>query len=156
MYDRIKAIEYAKIWWNKRNPKYYNFDKLGGDCTNFISQCLHAGGIEMNYYKYGWFFNSLANRAPAWSGVDELYSFGINNASSKGVRFKKVDINSIQIGDVVQFRHNSATFTHALIVVKVDAPSPKGIFVACHTNDAYNKPLSDFSFQEIRFLKVLN
>ena len=54
-YNRQKAIEYANKWAFKRNPKYYNFDSLGGDCTNFVSQCIYVGSNKMNYTKlYGW------------------------------------------------------------------------------------------------------
>ncbi|MBQ3571404.1 MAG: amidase domain-containing protein, partial [Clostridia bacterium] len=42
-YNRQNAVEYAKKWALKRNPKYYNFDNIGGDCTSFASQCLFAG-----------------------------------------------------------------------------------------------------------------
>ena len=41
-YDRQKVIEYAKKWSYLRNPKYYNFDSVGGDCTSFASQCIYA------------------------------------------------------------------------------------------------------------------
>ena len=54
-YDRQKAKEYAKKWAYSRNPKYYNFDNVGGDCTSFISQCIYAGSGIMNYTKdIGW------------------------------------------------------------------------------------------------------
>lgn len=33
-YDRDKAVAYAHQWAFKRNPNYYNFDSIGGDCTN--------------------------------------------------------------------------------------------------------------------------
>lgn len=39
-YDRQAAFEYAKNWAFRRNPRYYNFEKIGGDCTNFASQCI--------------------------------------------------------------------------------------------------------------------
>lgn len=42
-YDRQAAFEYAKKWAFRRNPRYYNFEKIGGDCTNFASQCIYAG-----------------------------------------------------------------------------------------------------------------
>ena len=35
-------IAYARKWAFSRNPAYYDFDDIGGDCTNFISQCLQA------------------------------------------------------------------------------------------------------------------
>lgn len=39
-YERMRAVQYAERWWNEFNPDYYKFTD---DCTNFISQCLHAG-----------------------------------------------------------------------------------------------------------------
>ena len=39
-YDRKAAVEYADYWAYRRNPKYYAFDDIGGDCTNFVSQCI--------------------------------------------------------------------------------------------------------------------
>ena len=38
-YDRQAAVDYAHRWAYHRNPDFYNFDELGGDCTNFASQC---------------------------------------------------------------------------------------------------------------------
>ena len=75
-YDRIAAISYAKKWALARNPKYYNFDAVGGDCTSFVSQCLFAGSKKMNYSsKNGWFYNNGYNKSPSWSGVEFLYKF---------------------------------------------------------------------------------
>ena len=75
-FDSSACIAYAKKWAYRRNPNYYNFDELGGDCTNFASQCLVAGGAVMNFTPvFGWYFNSLSDRAPAWSGVEEFYRF---------------------------------------------------------------------------------
>ena len=44
-YNPRKAIQYANQWWNKRNPKFqsYGFN----DCSNFVSQCLIAGGLNL-------------------------------------------------------------------------------------------------------------
>ena len=42
-YDRQKAVAYARRWALGRNPAYFDFQDLGGDCTNFASQCLYAG-----------------------------------------------------------------------------------------------------------------
>lgn len=43
-YNRGKAVAYALEWAMSRNPAYLDFEELGGDCTNFASQCLLAGG----------------------------------------------------------------------------------------------------------------
>ena len=41
-YDRQSAVEYARTWALGRNPRYKDYDQWGGDCTKFISQCVHA------------------------------------------------------------------------------------------------------------------
>ncbi|HOA54831.1 MAG TPA: amidase domain-containing protein, partial [Clostridiales bacterium] len=56
-YDRDKAVRYAHRWAYERNPAYYDFEKLGGDCTNFASQCIYAGSGIMNHTPvYGWYY----------------------------------------------------------------------------------------------------
>lgn len=50
-YNRKKVLEYAQKWAYDRNPRYYNFDSIGGDCTSFASQCIFAGSNVMNYSK---------------------------------------------------------------------------------------------------------
>ena len=41
-YNRRSAVEYAHTWAYGRNPAYFDYQRLGGDCTNFASQCLYA------------------------------------------------------------------------------------------------------------------
>ena len=80
MYDRQKVYNYAKKWAYSRNPKYYNYDPVGGDCTNFVSQCIYAGCNQMNYNKSnGWYYINGNNKSPSWTGVQFLYNFLINN-----------------------------------------------------------------------------
>lgn len=50
-YDRQSAVNYAHKWSYLRNPNYYNFDPVGGDCTSFASQCIWQGSKIMNYEK---------------------------------------------------------------------------------------------------------
>ena len=82
-YDRKGAVAYAKRWALGRNPQYYNFDGMGGDCTNFASQCVFAGCGVMNYTKdAGWYYLSPDNRAAAWSGVEFLHDFLVANRAA--------------------------------------------------------------------------
>ncbi|MEM1506501.1 amidase domain-containing protein, partial [Domibacillus sp. 8LH] len=56
-YDRLAAVQYAERWWNSYNP---NFRKFEVDCTNYISQCLLAGGAPMRgapVRERGWWYN---------------------------------------------------------------------------------------------------
>jgi hypothetical protein len=48
-YDRQKAVQYAADWWDKFNePKYEDYSDPNGDCANFVSQCLLAGGVDLS------------------------------------------------------------------------------------------------------------
>ena len=83
IYNREKAVAYAEKWALSRNPQYYDFDSLGGDCTNFISQCLYSGAGIMNYAPtFGWYYNSLNDRSPSWTSVEYLYNFITSNKSA--------------------------------------------------------------------------
>ena len=101
-YRRDAAAAYAERWALGRNPAYYDFDALGGDCTNFISQCLYAGSGVMNYApQTGWYYENLNRRAPAWTGVKELYRFLTTNRGP-GPRAREASRREIQPGDVIQ------------------------------------------------------
>lgn len=36
-YNRDKAVAYAHRWAYDRNPAYYDFSNIGGDCTKPVS-----------------------------------------------------------------------------------------------------------------------
>lgn len=44
-YDREAAAAYSQNWVGKRNVVWDDFTGQGGNCQNFVSQCLYAGGI---------------------------------------------------------------------------------------------------------------
>ena len=46
-YDGAAAAAYADTYWQNYNPAWPSFARHGGDCTNFLSQALYAGGIAM-------------------------------------------------------------------------------------------------------------
>lgn len=138
-YNRELAVEYARKWALNKNPKYFHFEGIGGDCTNFVSQCLLAGGGKMNYYKYyGWFYINKDNRSPSWSSVKYLQRFLLTNTST-GPIAKIMPIEKLQIGDIIQIRQNPNEFNHSVIVSKI---TPNEIYVCAHSYDALDKPLS--------------
>jgi hypothetical protein len=46
-YNRVLALDYMEKYAEKSNTQYADFTSLGGDCTNFVSQVLMAGGMSM-------------------------------------------------------------------------------------------------------------
>ena len=47
-YKRERAVEYARKYCKTYNPAYINYSKMIGDSTNFVSQCLIAGGLSFD------------------------------------------------------------------------------------------------------------
>jgi len=155
-YNREKAVAYAHKWALKRNPRYMDFHGIGGDCTNFISQCLQAGGAPMNYKKtFGWYYSNASDRAPAWTGVQYLYNF-LTGSHTVGPFATVIGMNDIQPGDIVQLAFSPSVFTHSLLVVETGVvPNLDNILIATHTDDSDYRPLSTYFVMDRRFLHIV-
>ena len=150
-YERASAISYARKWALSRNPNYYNFDKLGGDCTNFVSQCIFAGSNQMNFSKInGWYYNNLNDRSPAWTGVDFFYKFLTTN-TGLGPYSAIIDKSQIMPADIIILGKNNSDLYHSLIVTNV---INNEILVASHTFDTLDRPLSSYNFNIAKYLKI--
>lgn len=149
-YNREAAVSYAERWALSRNPNYYNFDGIGGDCTNFASQCLYAGSGVMNYTRdVGWYYNSPFDRAAAWSGAQYFYNFIVRN-ESVGPTAVIEKIENLQIGDFIQL-HDDIEFYHTLIITGFSGGEP---LISAHTADAYMRPLGTYTFAKPHGLHI--
>lgn len=155
-YDRDKAIAYAHKWAFSRNPAYLDFSRYGGDCTNFISQCLYTGCNTMNPKPvYGWYYYNSYNRTASWTGVQYLYNFLVGNEGS-GPFAKEGSLKDLVPGDVIQLSFNGVIFKHSLLVVeKGKGDDPDNIKIATHTFDRDDYPLSNYVFQKFRSLHII-
>lgn len=149
-YNRTAAVDYARKWALKRNPAYYNFDSVGGDCTNFASQCVFAGAGIMNFTPLmGWYYRSSSDRTPSWSGVEYLFNFLTNN-KSVGPFAHIVSEKEVLPGDILQLGTGSGSFYHSPVITSIEG----GILVAAHTFDALDRPLISYSYNVARFLHI--
>lgn len=155
-YDRQAAVDYAHRWAHYRNPDFYNFDTLGGDCTNFASQCLYAGSGVMNYTPtFGWYYNSQYSRAPAWTGVPYFYNFLTRQEKSPGPVGEDVTLDRVQPGDFAQLRFTAGPFAHNPVIVAVGSPpAPDNILVAAHSEDHDYRPLSTYPVVGVRLIHI--
>lgn len=156
-YDRNSAISYSKKWALSRNPKYYNFDAVGGDCTSFVSQCLFAGSQKMNYNQgNGWYYKNGYDKSPSWSGVEFLYKFLTKN-KSYGPRGKEVSPSMIIPGDIAQLSFSGNTFEHSLFILDTqNSDNINKISVAAHTYDVLGKKIGEYNFSKVRFIHIEN
>lgn len=155
-YERRAAVRYARRWAYGRNPAFYDYEKIGGDCTNFASQCLYAGGGVMNFADpFGWYYIDSNQKSASWTGVVYLYDFLTRSERSVGPIAREVELQDIRPGDLVQLSFDGETYQHTPVVVFAREPKNLGdILIAAHSYDALDRPLDSYTFQKIRFLHV--
>lgn len=154
-YNRNNVIEYARKWAYGRNPQYYNFDNVGGDCTSFVSQCIYAGSKVMNYSKQnGWYYINGNNKSQSWSGVEFLHNFLTKN-KSVGPYGNEVGQDKIALGDIAQLSFDGDKFSHSLVIVKIeDNTDLNQVFISSHTFDSFNKRILEYNYEKIRFIHI--
>ena len=157
-YDREKALLYARRWAMSRNPLFYNFTGVGGDCTNFVSQAVLAGSCVMNFTPdFGWYYISEQDRAPAFTGVEYFWDFFTGAPDFAAVNGgvgpfgREVQREQVALGDVVQLGRADGDYYHTLLITGI---SGQEIFVSAHSNDVYNRPLSSYTAPLQRFLHI--
>ena len=100
---------------------------------------------------FGWFYRSADDRTASWTGVEFLYRFLTENKGA-GPFAEEVPLNRLEIGDVVQLGRATGDFYHTPVVVGF---SRGETLVAAHPYDAFNKPLSSYSYARVRGIHIL-
>ena len=157
-YNRMRAVEYARTWALSRNPLFVDFTGIGGNCTNFVSQCLLAGSCVMNYTPdFGWYYISAEDRAPAWSSVEYFFDFltqtprFASRNGGEGPYGAVVDREEAMVGDVIQYANRDGDWYHTVIISEI---LPDDILVCAQSDNALDRPLSSYNYADLRFLHV--
>lgn len=151
-YDRERARAYAERWAFDRNPLFTDFSGIGGNCTNFVSQCVYAGSCRMNFTPvFGWYYLDADDRAPAFTGVEYFYNFIVSN-EGVGPFASEVTADALTVGDVVQLGREEGDYYHTLLVIGRDESGD--LLIAAQSDDAYGRPLSSYTFARARYLRI--
>lgn len=135
-YDRRAAVQYAERWWNDYNPAYKKFSV---DCTNYVSQCLHAGGAPMWGYpkrERGWWHQG-SSWSYSWSVAHSLRWY--LSGARQGLKGKEVEkADDLYPGDVICYDFEGDNrWNHTAIVVARDN---KGMpLVNAHTDNSRHR-----------------
>lgn len=125
-YDRNKAAQYADRWWKEYNPEYEVFEV---DCTNYVSQCLFAGGAPIHYTgrrETGWWYKGYSGKQEWWSfswAVSDSLQRYLAESRSSGLRAEAMDrAEQLQPGDVIFYDWDgNGHYQHSTIVTALDA-----------------------------------
>ena len=171
-YGRTAANVYAARWAYSYNPAYLQIDSGNGsgDCTNFVSQCVKAGGIaQTRAYTYDvppvyrnwsmkstvtqWYMSEKKTRtvglaywaySSSWSQVSHFRTYMKNSGKASVVGYpvngSTAWFSTVQIGDVVQNGITGAGHSVLIVMPKSGNNNPT---YAGHSDSSYGKDLSN-------------
>ena len=136
-YDKHAAANYALRWGMSFNPEYANHTGQG-DCTNFVSQCVHAGGVPMrrprsvyarpdiyrtNMYWYSVRYKNYRNayrwkETTAWTTVKGFFAHWKFKKNTKIIKCKNLEElkKKVDLGDIVQLHSRKEGWHHSIII----------------------------------------
>lgn len=119
-YNRFNAIKYAETWWDGHNTEYPLY---ANDCTNFISQCLRAGGkkmVGMPKLGSGWWYKNYTSSSYSWRVSHALRKYLPN--SPTGIKAIEVAHQTeLSLGDIIIYDfEGDGVWNHCTIVVAKD------------------------------------
>ncbi|MFJ9648328.1 amidase domain-containing protein [Streptomyces sp. NPDC004244] len=139
-YDYAAMAKYAEKYWSNYNPAYRKFNGAGGDCTNFISQALKAGGWKAvpgssTDYRNWWYDGT--RQSDSWVGANEWAWFTLSNQRAANL----ANVYQADIGDIVQVDFNKdGSKDHSMMVTY---RSGNGMpYLTYHSTNTYRKSLA--------------
>ena len=174
-YDVEKAVAYARTYAFESNPAYGQFEL---NCTNFVSQCLVAGGITMKgeakiSQKKRW---NISDEETEWySGSERCYKDGLIHYSmsdtfvktdaffdyftkKQGYTYTRYENNykgnlkcyqEIAVGDVLVLYNDDGTVAHLGLVSGI---GEKNVYYCGNTEE--RKDFSVFTISEEIYSKM--
>lgn len=169
-YNPYEAVKYALRYAYNPNPSYKYMEYHGtggGDCSNFISQCLRAGGAPMAFgTSRPWWYNDRGTPSTnddswslSWSVAHSLhwclktrYTQHIPGLSGMEVD----DINKLDTGDLIQYENSKGLVFHSAIITGfADYLGRRIPLLTQHTPNAANIYYDKLPSEKVHFLKIL-
>ncbi|MCD7862593.1 MAG: amidase domain-containing protein [Lachnospiraceae bacterium] len=166
-YDRESALAYSYTYIYTRNPdSFADYSYVGGNCQNFVSQCLYAGGIPMDTTGsevWKWYDVNLSNyatqrgRSSSWTGVDEFVYYAENNEGYGLVAQVDAPYYTGEAGDVLQFG-TVGDWRHAVLITDMICDEDGSVIdylVNSNTSNLENYPASLYGYPEVILTKII-
>jgi len=139
-YNVSKAIAYADKYCINYNSSYNSYKGRGGDCANFVSQCLYAGGFKQDSV---WYKHSVA-----WINVMKQ----IAHFKPYG-KFLTANNSNLIKGNPIYFDWNGdGVYDHATICA---GRNSSGVAILdSHTKDLYHATWTNWSFKKAATIQL--
>lgn len=139
-----RQLAYAFQHWENYNlAEFGNFNPVGGDCANFVSQTLIARGWLMTDE---WFHRGGARgTSSSWIYTPAFESWLLANPELGAVRLEFDQRDQVKVGDIVVFDWNANNFLdHIQIVSAVEEVDGEFVIkMAGHNRDTNYRDLDE-------------
>ena len=158
-YDRTAAVTYADLYAMDRNPGWADFSSSGGNCQNYVSQCLLAGGIPADPYGDAiWTYGDGVNqRSVSWAGVISFLRYATHNTGFGLVSLVNAPYYTGQPGDLIQM--GTAESWHHVVIIRDLVTDKAGhtvdYLVNSNTTDMKNYPASLYGYPVFSLTRIL-
>ncbi|MHA5051244.1 amidase domain-containing protein [Streptomyces sp. SD15] len=140
-YNYAAMATYAEKYWKNYNPAYRKFNSVGGDCTNFVSQSLLAGGWQpistVTPEEYDTWYYVANGQSDSWAGVNEWSWFTQTAKRTTPL----ANVYQMDVGDVMQVDFDKdGSKDHTMIT---SYRSSSGMpYLTYHDADTYRRSVS--------------
>lgn len=152
-YSYSNALSYAEKYYKNYNKNYPDWSSSGGDCANFVSQCLYAGGKAMkgipgnsssaesfsNWFSSGTSQNTK-NVSSTWRGADAFKWYWMDHSESYK-KFTAVDSTSWNYGytgDAISLLNSNGRAMHTMLITGYNNPD---FILSAHTSSTNSASL---------------
>ncbi|MBR6739477.1 MAG: amidase domain-containing protein [Clostridia bacterium] len=155
------------------NPNFVNFDRYGGDCANYTSQCVYAGfggndlssEIKSAAYpmdtggEHNWYNKGYSSYSRSWAGTLSVFSYARNVLTTRyedGIVTRVFDVANKDVpyalpkgidltGSVMVVRGaGSLDYGHAILITSGMSDSFKDIYFSAHSSSKTNVCLAEY------------
>ncbi|MEU9186680.1 amidase domain-containing protein [Streptomyces sp. NPDC048484] len=140
-YNYQAMASYTEKYWKNYNTAYRKYNAVGGDCTNYLSQGLLAGGWKqistVTPEEYDTWYYASNGTADAWIGVDEWSWFTQTAKRTTPL----ANVYQMDIGDVLQIDFNrDGSKDHSMMTTYRSASGVP--YLTYHDVDTYRRSIA--------------
>lgn len=150
-YSPSLAKKYATTWAYHFNPFYSQYRY---DCTNYVSQCLQAGGVKMKKpssvpggiyetSKY-WYAHDKSRVSTPWLRVTDFHSYWAPIVRDANYKDSSSVSKNGNIGDVVMFR-DAGTLKRWHTMIITSKGNNNVVYLSGHTTARLNYPITNYN-----------
>ena len=153
VYDREAAVDYAKEWALRGNPRFAVSNCLKfSESASFVSQCIYSGsGVMGKEERNGWYYKNSTDCGMAWRDDVFLYKFLLKNRQM-GPRGILVNKNGVCVGDIVQLLSKNSCIISSAVITQIDGGQ---ILTCAHGFNSFMRPVNSYCCTAVRYIHIV-